>query len=326
MRKLISLFLFFWSTWSPIVSAFEVPSNPNQPNDPCANWNAIQDPEFFTNSLIFDIHTAGMKSQIDSFMRLRSGDNMFSSHVKGCAGEKEVWISPSNDYNYYSKSEKGSAIALRFYPTLRKAGIGTDKMMWNIRDKRNGGNVKIGDTVYTAFAFKVPKNFSAPLHNKNFMIFQVWQGSPFHPPISIHVNGTGVGNPKKQALSLKLLQVTMDGDKDSAQILLSTPLQRGQWIELIVGVRFDTRNGSVNVYKREGDHFEPLFEKSGLQTAFEREQAFKIRDDQIYYPNKAAAVLLGLYRMRQPTKHVVLFDEIRVGDTFESVLLPKSTP
>lgn len=246
---------------------------------------------------------------------------------KGCAEEKHVWISPSQSYRRNYKD--GHSIGIRVQKTIPNVSLGmsTDKAMWNLRDKDNGGNIKLGEKVYFGLAFKIPENIKEIVSDgKSYMIFQIWQGSPFSPPLSLHLKN----NKNKDYFNLEARYLpSVNKHLFPQQILGSFRIKKGQWNEIIIGARLSDQSGggSFTVWRKNRKNvFIKKIHKSDFRTAYSPKEKHRDYDKKSskYYlktPSSLFNATFGIYRRRQPHYLQIFFDDVRTGSTFKSVLL-----
>lgn len=274
-----------------------------------------------------DFAAAGGATQIllKPAANLLTTSRVFSAAFKGCWSEKQVWLSPSTNYERFRAD--GHALGIDFGPTVWREPScwrTMDKMMWNLRDKYNGGGVADGERIYFGFAFKVPDNFQAPEKDSTFLIYQLWQGSPHRPPLSLHVNAESnapsarlffelrqFATPEQHPPTVDPIPCLPSGVPDAP--CKSPNLPRGAWVELIVGAGIDMGGpgGWVAVWRwddTDSDYVRVLH-KTGLTVGY-------AQDGEV---NDTLQAVFGLYRTRQERRAKLFFDEVRVSTVFEDV-------
>jgi hypothetical protein len=247
---------------------------------------------------------------------------------KGDPADIRIWHSPSTWFDL-----PGGALVYEVRPTFGTLpnGEATDKLMHQLYGQPApgvpGGNFLQFDEVrYFGFAMMLSGSYFDPPIGQ-VMVWQVWQGSPFGPPLAAVVVPTG-GN----ALSLKFLvknEFTSPYPSATPVTLGEFSISRGIWERLVVYVRTPQTpggNGRVAVWQAYGEDggAETFVLKFNQVVPFGYDplnpQGFYSDRTPMPTPNSVFEVMFGLYRARQDAFHRVAFDAIRDGTTFQSVI------
>ena len=180
---------------------------------------------------------------------------------------------------------------------------------------------------YHSFAMKInAKDYQLPAGNGGVLLFeQWWQGSPFHPPVSLEIfnettaraKGWADANPNGN-FALVLRDDRHDaigkGNGDALCYNLG-PLETGKWLQWIVHVRPDPsgKDGAVGV----------IF--NGVEKL--KLEHITVGYDPAHYPVKPspakviAYVDCCIYRINGPSSQCFFFDEIKFSNTLADAQL-----
>jgi len=173
---------------------------------------------------------------------------------------------------------------------------------------------------YHSFAMKIdPKDYRLPEGDTGGLLFeQWWQGSPFHPPVSLMIFNEAVARAKGWAdanpsgtfaLVLRDDHSALGKDKGNAQCFDLGPVKTGEWMQWIVRVRPDPsgKDGAVSV------------SLNGVMK-LQREH-IRVGYDLAHYPVKPtpakviAYVDCCIYRVNGASSQCFYFDEIKFSDS-----------
>ena len=218
----------------------------------------------------------------------------------------------------------GHCLAIRLDPTSGPGpDHGRDKINYRVVSGHDASAPSFsGQTSYFGFAMKLDaKDFTPPPRGSTHYLFaQVWQGSPFGPPVALElVPGTdlaGGGTPPRFAVSIRNNQT---GANPGARTVVVDPvgpttvLELDRWYTFVLGVKLGFHgDGKLDLFVNgvgEATYsgnigYDPSVTPKTFKTGL---------------PNERLELYFGPYRDRMNASQTFYFDRIRYGTDYESV-------
>ena len=180
---------------------------------------------------------------------------------------------------------------------------------------------------YHGFVMKIDPGYYRLPAEGELLFEQWWQGSPFHPPISLVIV-----NPKDSAargwndagtngnFALILRDDEHNADESfpgRPQYFDLGPVATGRWLHWVVGVRPSpsTTNGTITVTLDGRQRLNLEHIKVGYDPAHPQYDGHKPS-------NRFASVNVGLYRLNGQNFQRVYFDELKFADRYDDAVTP----
>lgn len=176
-----------------------------------------------------------------------------------------------------------------------------EKMFIDVATINDAYGAKFGRTNTLGFAVRLARGFEPP--DKNLMLSEWWQGSPYGPPLELFIKpGT------------TQWQLACGNGVKTTTAIPGNTLETDKWYFFTISVapNLDPKKGWVQVWQ-DG---KLVIDRSGIPIGYDPEHPL---DPKYGRPLRAFYVEAGLYRPAQPRQASAYFDSIRWGDTFEDV-------
>jgi Polysaccharide lyase len=215
------------------------------------------------------------------------------------------WISPSQHF------DGKHSVGFRIRPTDGSQGS-TDKITYPLVL----GNAAFampadGGSGYTGYAIKFPsaQDFQSP--NGKVLCAQWWQGAPYGPPLRMAITGS---NGSHVSYRFWVLNNDTLGNPSAVPIDIGGgTVGYGNWNKFVVYTHWDYNGGGhVSVWQ---NHNLVLswYGKLGYDP---NTIPYKNPPANAAHPNRKMQIEFGLYREAQSAKHMVFFDEVAFGDSY----------
>jgi len=197
-------------------------------------------------------------------------------------------------------------------------GNGTDKIHHSIipLERKKKALFSFGNTYCTGFAIKLDETTEVPQKGTQVIVFQIWQGAPFGPPLKMSLFNKNGG-----IAAGVFVRNDKTGSSPSAPWLTAQEgiiLKKGVWYRLVTKVVLKhqaMKAGRVEVWMAQGH--KPLKKISVWDGHIGYDPAghgnYANRKD--VKPNPKCVPTFGVYRARQKRKIKLFFDDIRVASS-----------
>jgi hypothetical protein len=259
---------------------------------------------------------------------LYSDDQWFNVPMKGYRREKSL--------NFVHEGFGGATIAeFRIAPTGPDADTAMDKLMIEMYGVYARSDVMptFDETRYYAFSLRLPPEFGAPGPGERFIIWQLWQGSPYSPPVRLEIGPgdvlrLGLRNDETGGKSEPVLGPETDLreiDRDPRQSGVQA-LERDVWHRIVVGVlprhAKMAAHGVVKVWLDDLDPKRPLVTIDDTFIGYNPDgwagtsSSQREADDERPLPRFDTS--FGVYRTRQLRTQALFFADVAVTSDFAS--------
>ena len=224
------------------------------------------------------------------------------------------WISPSQTYVGYH------SIGMELDPQNTNAFTGDtnlDKVNLTISTGHDSFASTFGNTRYLGFAVEFPSvNFYVPgSPTDSLLIAQFWQGSPYHPPVSLHITSATT-----DAITMEVWISNGDTDGNASASSIVVPVGTvpfNQWNTFVLAVTpdYSGTTGNVQLWVN-GTQMVNWSGKVGYNPNSCPIPNLTLCGTTNYpHPNANFNVYFGPYRNRQYKKQQMFFDEVRFTST-----------
>lgn len=225
---------------------------------------------------------------------LEDNDTVFQMPFAGY--NYDAWISST----MYNEGSYGLGMKiLQNTPTNDR-----DRMEFCIVDNQDSYTLHFGETRYVGFAMYIHPQHQTPNGWCYFM--QVWQAhdtsNPKHPPLALKWK-------TNDGTKWRLVKED-DSDNGTEEVIYtsSTDLTKGVWhefiLKLVPSYNGDGTGGGVTLWLNGDEVINESFDWGYDPTVSGMEDRFDIR--------------VGIYRYRQNTKQILVFDQLKYGTTYSS--------
>jgi hypothetical protein len=195
-------------------------------------------------------------------------------------------------------------------------GNGTDKIHhWIVpKERTEDALMEFGRPYYFGFAFKIDKRSEVPVPGNGVIIFQVWQGPPFCPPLKVHLINLRDGF--HFAVSGRN---NVTGSNPSARweiIQEGVPIEKDQWYRCVLKTVIRHHNmaepGQAEVWMAKGRG--ELQKTASWTGPIGYDPLTKANYDgrtDVPYPRSDLVPTIGIYRERQLRQLTLYFDNVR---------------
>lgn len=259
---------------------------------------------------------------------LHSDARWFNLPMKGYRGEKRL--------TFAREASNRTAARFEIAATEPRPGVVVmDKLMVELYGLYGAREAMptFGNTRYFALSVLVPAEFEPSSTGERFIFWQLWQGSPYSPPVRLELgegrvlrlglrdDETGGGSVPRQGEGSDLLDVDADATAAGVQ-----GLEPEVWHRIVIGVLPRHRGmGTRGVVEVWVDEFDPARPRL-------RVEAFVGYDPEGwagYAPNARRPgqrrplprfdSSFGIYRSRQARPQALLFSEVTVADALPNL-------
>jgi hypothetical protein len=223
------------------------------------------------------------------------------------------WISPSQ---WFPGEEH--AIGMEIDQTENPASDLTDKVNLTVCNGDQSFAPTFSNKRYLGMAVEFPQDhFQTPSEGSSSVpsaeIFaQFWQGSPYHPPVSLRIGGTDANGVDVQVW---LFNDQTGGDPSASPIIYDAGTVPWGWNTFVLMVIPDyTGAGQVKLWVNST----LIIDEEGIYVGYNPDStgAYNFGSGTPVEPNPAMNVYFGPYRVQQETTQQFFFDEIRLTDTY----------
>jgi hypothetical protein len=212
-----------------------------------------------------------------------------------------------------SEKYKGNySIQFQMPRTTVSGSITNDKVQNRIISGSQVGALHLGDTRYFGFAVKLDTSMEQPL--KPCQLFQIWQGGPMGPPLSIDVTSGGSGSTIKFRIWIRNNE-TLSNPSAGTQIYLGS-IQKGVWNKFVIMVNMrttaDENDGHVKLWLN-GNKVLDWTGRAGYYSGI-------IYGGVAYTPNTNFDVFFGPYRDCQQATVNMYFDQVKHAISYADAL------
>lgn len=275
------------------------------------------------------------KAFTGSIYQLDEGSSNHLLHPKNVSSNMRIWLSNSNKYLGQS------SLVYQVLPTNPASTNPQNRQLlnngkWQDRDRIMHGVLSdqhartyplpvpatSGETSYLSFAVKFNDKI-VKQKNEPLMIYQLWQGSPYSPPISVYVNESKNDGQYKFTF---MVRRSADDNKSIENVVIGEfDVKQNQWNHVIIKIRPAYQSGGiVKVFlaqnsdvKIQNKNFRVAFEYRG-KIGYNPNVAMNGSD----YPNRFLSPSFGIYRALMPVKSTFIFNSIGFSDRSVYELLP----
>lgn len=220
----------------------------------------------------------------------------------------------------------GSALAFHLPPTAPRPRA-MEKVMVELYGRLGGGGaamIPFGEERLISFRIRLPSSFEPPGPDDMLIVWQLWQGSPYGPPLRMEIDS--------EARPVFFLLNDKTGSHPCAanprcsppapyagviELYRGGPFSRDEWHRVIVAVlprHLGLGEGEIQIWIDAVELDRPSYSGSAALgydprgfASYPEAEARGFR-----HPNDALEVALGLYRNAQETDQTVLVDSARV--------------
>jgi Polysaccharide lyase len=190
--------------------------------------------------------------------------------------------------------------------------ITNDKVQNRIISGSQTGALHLGDTRYFGFAVKLDTSMEQPL--SPCQLFQIWQGGPMGPPLSLDVTSGGSGNTIKFRVWIRNNE-TQANPSAGIQIYLGS-IQKGVWNKFVIMVTMrttaDENDGQIKLWLN-GNKVLNWNGRAGYYNGI-------IYGGVGYTPNANFDVFFGPYRDCQQAIVNMYFDQVKHATSYADAI------
>jgi hypothetical protein len=246
----------------------------------------------------------------------------YQAAVKGFHQERSIGITSAEKFSghrsiFYGFS-KTWGLGPRKNSLMDRKGNGTDKVHHSIIpvELKKKVSINFGKTYFFGFAFKIDEQSEVPEKDKEVIIFQLWQGSPFSPPLKVYI----INKNAQFALQVSTKNDITGSNPSSPLIHINqeVSIEKNTWYRLVMKVVMRHNNmdkpGMVNLWlAQERNPLEKIsFWKGYLGYDPKRKGNYAGKTD-VPNPNSSFQATIGVYRERQKKLIKIYFDNVKVA-------------